>query len=204
MEVYTCPLGMVQANCYILVKDHACLVIDPGAKFDLDSFLRQRDLHLEGILLTHAHFDHIQGVDALVSAYQVGVYVHESETAFLRSPALNASQSFYETVISQSNPIGFQEGNLQIGSFAIQVLHTPGHSCGSCCFLIEGQLFSGDTLFQGSIGRMDLPTGSIVQMKESLQRLCQLPDDLVVYPGHGPSTTIGQEKQWNYELKSLD
>ena len=122
---------------------------------------------------------------------------------FLQDPALNASLSFYETIVCHSKAIGIQEGKLSIGKFDIDVYHTPGHTCGSCCFRIEDHLFSGDTLFQGSIGRMDLPTGSVMQMKESLRKLSALEDDLPVYPGHGPATTIGFEKQWNYEMKHL-
>lgn len=203
MKIYTLPLGMVQANCYILIQDTSCLVIDPGDDFDLDSILQKEKVHLEGILLTHAHFDHIKGVDALVSRHSVPVYVHASEVSFLKNPALNASLSFYETVICNTSPVPFQEGTLSVGPFEIKIYHTPGHSCGSCCFQMEDYLFSGDTLFQGSIGRMDLPTGSVVQMKESLKRLACLEENLIVYPGHGPSTTIGQEKQHNYEMKHL-
>lgn len=203
IEIYAYPLGMVQANCYMVVKDGTCLVIDPGDTFDWSSFLEQHHLQLEAVLLTHAHFDHIKGVDSIVDAYGVPVYVHQSEVSFLQDPALNASLSFYETIVCHSKATGIEEGKLHIGKFEIDVIHTPGHTCGSCCFLIEDHLFSGDTLFQGSIGRMDLPTGSVVQMKESLRKLACLDDDLPVYPGHGPTTSIGFEKKWNYEMKQI-
>lgn len=203
IEIYTYPLGMVQANCYVVVKEDSCLVIDPGDVLNLQPFLEQNHLHLEAVLLTHAHFDHIKGVDSITEMYSVPVYVHQSEVSFLQDPALNASLSFYETIVCHSKAIGIQEGKLSIGKFDIDVYHTPGHTCGSCCFRIEDHLFSGDTLFQGSIGRMDLPTGSVMQMKESLRKLSALEDDLPVYPGHGTATTIGFEKQWNYEMKHL-
>ena len=203
MEVYHAVLGPVQTNCYIVVKEGHALIIDPGDTIDLTDFFNKKQIVPDAILLTHAHFDHIKGVDSITETYSVPVYVHQSEVSFLQDPALNASLSFYETIVCHSKAIGIQEGKLSIGKFDIDVYHTPGHTCGSCCFRIEDHLFSGDTLFQGSIGRMDLPTGSVMQMKESLRKLSALEDDLPVYPGHGPATTIGFEKQWNYEMKHL-
>lgn len=203
MELFSLCLGMVQTNCYLLKKEGHALVIDPGDTFDIHSFLKQEELVLDGVLLTHAHFDHIKGVDFICDAFSCPVYVHSSETTFLKDPYYNASQSFYETIICHTEPKSFREGKLKIGVFDIEVIHTPGHTCGSCCFLIDGILFSGDTLFQGSIGRMDLPTGSVIDMKKSLVRLSMLPESLKVYPGHGNPTSIGIEKNINYEMKNL-
>ena len=203
MKIYTLPLGPVKANCYLLVKEKHCLVIDPGDRFDIDSFLESQSLSLDAILLTHAHFDHIGGVDAILKKHNVPLYIHESELTFLNDSSLNASMSFYQEIVCRHTAIPLPPKELHIGPFEIEILHTPGHSCGSCCFMIEGNLFSGDTLFQGSIGRMDLPTGSVIQMKESLKKLSQLEDSIAVYPGHGPNTSIAQEKRWNYELRNL-
>ena len=193
------------ANTYVVgEKSKSCVIFDLGSTSKkIINFIKENFIEVKAILLTHAHFDHIKGVDSLTEMYSVPVYVHQSEVSFLQDPALNASLSFYETIVCHSKAIGIQEGKLSIGKFDIDVYHTPGHTCGSCCFRIEDHLFSGDTLFQGSIGRMDLPTGSVMQMKESLRKLSALEDDLPVYPGHGPATTIGFEKQWNYEMKHL-
>ena len=193
------------ANTYVVGKiGGRCVVVDIGSTDDsIYDYIDSHYEKVEAVLLTHAHFDHIKGVDSITETYSVPVYVHQSEVSFLQDPALNASLSFYETIVCHSKAIGIQEGKLSIGKFDIDVYHTPGHTCGSCCFRIENHLFSGDTLFQGSIGRMDLPTGSVMQMKESLRKLAALEDDLPVYPGHGPATTIGFEKQWNYEMKHL-
>ena len=203
MNVKTLPLGPVQANCYIVTKEDRAIVIDPGDLFDFDSILAQGPYTLEAILLTHAHFDHIQGVDAIIRSHPVPVYIHPQEIAFLKDPSLNASTSFYEMVSIQAPALPLKQGKMKIADFEIEVLFTPGHSCGSTCFIIENALFSGDTLFQYSIGRTDLPTGSLMEMKESLIRLSSLDDQLIVYPGHGPKTTIGQEKRMNPYLLSL-
>ena len=116
---------------------------------------------------------------------------------------MNASVAFYDRVSIQSPALPLQPGRMNLADFEIDVLFTPGHSCGSTCFIIDNALFSGDTLFQYSIGRTDLPTGSFMEMKESLVRLSSLDDQLIVYPGHGPSTTIGMEKRMNPYLLSL-
>ena len=203
MNVKTLTLGPVQANCYIVTKGNHAIVIDPGDLFDLDSILAQGPYTLEAVLLTHAHFDHIKGVDAIVRSHSVPVYIHPQEVAFLKDPSLNASVAFYDRVSIQSPALPLQPGRMNLADFEIDVLFTPGHSCGSTCFIIDNALFSGDTLFQYSIGRTDLPTGSFMEMKESLVRLSSLDDQLIVYPGHGPSTTIGMEKRMNPYLLSL-
>lgn len=198
MKIFTQPLGPVEANCYVVVKDHHALVIDPGDNFEsLEELLEREEATLDAILLTHAHFDHIGGLDALIEKYEVDVYMNPKEFAFLDDMRLNGSAYFYAKVKSHAIPKPVVEGEQTIGTFDVKAKTLPGHSIGSTVYQIEDALFTGDVLFQGSVGRVDLPTGSEQEMMESIRFLKTLPHDLKVYPGHGPSTTIGQELRWN-------
>ena len=198
MKVICVPLGPVQANCYVLIEDGRALVIDPGDDVrDLKQILKRHDARLEAVLLTHAHFDHIGGLDALLQEYDVDVYMNPLEFSFLSSAALHGSSAFGGYLSSQARPEPVKDGMNRIGGFDVEAITLPGHTTGSTVYIIQGMAFTGDVLFQGSVGRTDLPTGSWQQMQESIARLKQLPDSLIVYPGHGPATTIGQEKSWN-------
>ncbi len=200
MNIQCRALGPVQANCYLVTQDGHALIIDPGDKIvDLSTWLDGNEL--DAILLTHAHFDHIAGLDSILENYPVPVYLHSSEHSFLQDTKLNASAYFYQRVISYAQPKSLVEGPMHIGTFDLKIDHTPGHSIGSCCIRIGECLFTGDTLFQGSCGRIDLPTGSLEQMEQSLARLKKLPPSLRIYPGHGPDSTMEQEKQWNPYLR---
>ena len=198
ITVFTQPLGPVEANCYVVVKDHHALVIDPGDDFSaLKRLLTEEEATLDAILLTHAHFDHIGGLDGLIEEYGVDVYMNPKEFDFLDDMRLNGSAYFYAKVKSHAVPKAVHDGMQKIGAFEVEAKTLPGHSVGSTIYRIEDALFTGDVLFQGSVGRVDLPTGSERDMMASIQYLKTLPQDLVVYPGHGPATTIGQELRWN-------
>ncbi len=204
MKVVERTLGPVQTNCFVLMDQGYALVIDPGDIFsDLDSVLKDNGCELEAVLLTHGHFDHIGGLDDLLSRYDVPVYIHTSEVSFLSDPKANGSASFFMHFISHAKAIGIEEGTHQIGHFTIKMLHTPGHTIGSSVFLYEDCMFAGDTLFQGSIGRTDLPSGSMMQMRQSLKRLAKLDKNYTICCGHGPNTTLEQEKSWNPYLRGL-
>lgn len=198
MEIICKSLGPVQANCYLVIQDHRAIVIDPGDTWiELDSILKQKEAKLEAILLTHAHFDHIAGVDALIEQTQASLYLNPKEFEFLQDPKLNASMSFYQNIRCHAIPQPLVEGNQTIAGMAIFVKYTPGHSIGSTTIQIEDCLFTGDTIFQGSVGRVDLPTGSLNQMNESIAYFKTIREDLKIYPGHGPTSTVKLEKQWN-------
>lgn len=198
IKVFTQPLGPVEANCYVVVKDHHALVIDPGDDFSaLKRLLTEEEATLDAILLTHAHFDHIGGLDGLIEEDGVDVYMNPKEFDFLDDMRLNGSAYFYAKVKSHAVPKAVHDGMQKIGAFEVEAKTLPGHSVGSTIYRIEDTLFTGDVLFQGSVGRVDLPTGSERDMMASIQYLKTLPQDLVVYPGHGPATTIGQELRWN-------
>ena len=189
MTITTLPLGMLQTNCYILTEGDRCLVIDPGDEPEkvLD-YLKQQELTLEAILLTHGHFDHVGAVKLLAAETDCRVFLCEQDLSLPRT--MTAGALFYTD--------SYGEGDqLTLAGMTFRVLHTPGHTPGSVCLLFGDHLFSGDTLFAGSCGRTDFPGSSPSDMVRSLGRLATLEDHLKVYPGHGEDTTIGEEKRYN-------
>lgn len=202
MKVIQQPLGPVQANCYLVMENRHALIIDPADILpNLDEILNQNDCTLDAIVLTHAHFDHISGVDKIVNKFGCDVYLNPNEFDFLLDPDLNSSSAFYMDVTCNANAKPLIEGKNEIAGFEVEAIYCPGHSIGSTVLKIEDCLFTGDVLFQGSIGRMDLATGSVTSMKQSLKKLVQFNKDYKVYPGHGPTTSLSQEKKWNESLK---
>ena len=191
MKVHILPLGLYQTNTYIVHSDEAdsCVILDPGYQpGDILSFLEKRGLKAEAILLTHGHFDHVGAVRELVAEIGCPVYIHEAD---LSLPAPLTAGPLYHTHT-------YKEGDcLHLAGLEIFVLHTPGHTPGSVCLRCGNALFSGDTLFAGSCGRTDFPGGSWKTIHTSLLRLAAIPEDLQVFPGHGESTTLAREKQYN-------
>lgn len=199
MQIKKMSLGPLGTNCYIIYEKGDALVIDPGGEAaHVISFLRDNDLTPHAILLTHAHFDHIGGVDELRSHFHIDVYLHENEANWLVEPSLNGSYRFVGEEISTSRPdrlLGL--GTVKISSFIFESVHTPGHSPGSVSFIFpqEQVVFGGDVLFEQGIGRTDLPGGSLEQLEASIKNhFYTLDNQFTVYPGHGSATTIGNEK----------
>ncbi|MEY8443422.1 MBL fold metallo-hydrolase [Lactococcus ileimucosae] len=196
---------IAQENTYILSNSTFSLLIDPGSQPDkIIEKLKEINKPLAAILLTHAHFDHIMGLDTIKEAHpQALVLLHESEKDWLTHPELNASTLMMgEPVTCKTTVDEYYTCNTpySFSGLEFSVRHTPGHSPGGVSFVFkqEGIVFSGDTLFSGSIGRTDLIGGNHEQLLQSIkQELFSLPDDCIVYPGHGPSTTIGKEKLYN-------
>ncbi|MBO0959511.1 MBL fold metallo-hydrolase [Neobacillus sp. MM2021_6] len=199
------PLGALQTNCYLVENsDRTCLIFDPGGEGNkLIHLLQERKLKPVAIILTHAHFDHIGAVNVVREAYKIPVYVHKQEEKWLGDPALNGSQMFMHVEPIRVNPADHiikNEGTMKIGDFEFDVSHTPGHSPGSVSFYFEkdGFVISGDALFQGSIGRTDLPGGNNAQLLKSIHdKLLTLPEETYVLSGHGAVTTIGEEMDSN-------
>ena len=183
MEIKRLIVGMVQTNCYIAVHPETkeAVIVDPGDEAArIEDALAQTGAKAKAILLTHGHFDHVTAMEELRRDLGVPVYACEQEQAVLADPDKNLS--------------------VQFQGYTFQMLHTPGHTEGSCCYYVKSErvLFSGDTLFEGSYGRIDFPTGSGRQMIHSVADiLLNLPDDTNVYPGHMGYTTIADEKQYN-------
>lgn len=193
MKIHCVVNGVLEENCYIVTENEAqAVIVDPGDNApDILDFLRLQRLTPELILLTHAHHDHTGALVALQQAYGTPVAMHRDDNGLLSGNA------------PEVDAVRFVEGEdvLEACGMTIRVLHTPGHSWGSCCYLIDQILFSGDTLFSGSIGRTDFPEGNWAAMESSLALLKSLPDDTRVYPGHGIPTTIGREKATNPWLR---
>ena len=186
-------LGLFQVNCYFLHKDNHILCIDPGANPNkVISYLEQYpDSILDGICLTHGHFDHLGAVDELVAKYHCPVYLSLDDEKLARSKELNYMGSRWAIITCPI--IGYPIGKFTVGNFTLEVIDTPGHTAGSVCLVWENCLFSGDTLFKDSVGRTDLYSSNDGQLKQSLEVLKGLPYDLVVYPGHAEFTTIYDE-----------
>lgn len=205
MEWKQIPLGLLQTNCYVLYNQQKdCIIIDPGSEGDkLITYLAKEELQPKAILLTHAHFDHIGAVEVIRKAFKIPVYVHEKEASWLSDPSLNGSQLFLNgrsIIASPADKLLKVEGKLTIDEFTFEIFETPGHSPGSVSFYVKdiNTVFAGDTLFQGSIGRTDLPGGSHEQLLNSIEeKLLILPAETKVLPGHGPTTTIEKEINLN-------
>lgn len=204
MNWFPLPLGGIQANCYLLYqKDGSCLIVDPGDEAKkLIRILTEKKLNPVAIILTHAHFDHIGGVDEIRNQYNIPVYIHEKESKWLGDPSLNGSALFPVNPIKTKPADCFfqKEGPVEISGFEFTLLETPGHSPGGVSFYFsnKGLVVSGDSLFMGSIGRTDLPGGNEKELLASIHtKLLSLPEDTIVLPGHGPATTIGDEMDSN-------
>ena len=197
------PLGV---NCYIIgcESTREGAVIDPGGDAErIIAAFSGRGLKIVHVLNTHGHFDHIGANRAILEATGADLLIHEADVPFL-TLADRAAAAFGVKGENSPPPDGFlQDGiTIAVGELELKVIHTPGHTPGGCCFYGNGMVVTGDTLFAESIGRTDLPGGSLEALLGSIQgKLLGLPDDTVVYPGHGPSTTIGREKARNPYLR---
>ena len=189
LNIHTLTLGLYQTNCYIVHQENSdhCVVIDPG--YDarkILSFLREKNLNPDAILLTHGHFDHVGAVKDLAADTDCKVFIHPLEHTM---PHTMTAGQLYAT--------DEYTDRFSVANMDITVLHTPGHTPGSVCLIIEDAMFSGDTLFARSCGRTDLPGGDWATIQRSLHRLAELPADYRVFPGHAESTSLAQEKQFN-------
>ena len=189
MNIHTLPLGDYQTNTYIVENGGHCVIIDAGYHPEtILRFLNDHDLTADAILLTHGHFDHVGAVRDLAAELGCPVYLHEKELSM--PPMMTAGPLYYTHTYGEGDHLTF-------AGIRFRVLHTPGHTPGSVCLMAEDHLFSGDTLFAGSCGRTDFPGGDWATIRKSLTRLAGMENDYLVHPGHGESTTLAQEKQYN-------
>ncbi|MBE6782293.1 MAG: MBL fold metallo-hydrolase [Ruminococcaceae bacterium] len=203
MEIKFFPISDCGANCYLVKTSCSALVIDP---FEADSrvvdFLNGNKDLKRFILLTHCHFDHILGANKLRKLTGAKIAIGEKDAKGLSDPGISLSgfvglsqEPFSADILLSDNEV------LSLGDTDIKVLHTPGHTAGSVCYVLEDVIFSGDTLFNRSVGRTDFPTGDFTALKKSLNRLKSLSKDYVIYSGHGEPTTLFSEIQSNPYMK---
>ena len=200
MKLETIIVGALSTNCYLLKDGQSAIVIDPGAE-GLRIYEHLKDYKVEGILLTHGHMDHIEGIPYLAGQFKCPIYLHKDELGYIKSfypqSLIKAFLDIYQTrgcFVEDAEIISL--GNLQL-----KAIKVAGHTDGSLCFYEEREklLFSGDTLFADSIGRVDMYKGSSADLSNNIkEHLLILPHDVKVYPGHGEESTIGKEKKYNY------
>ena len=202
------PVGPLQCNCSVIGDEttREAMVIDPGDDIeDVATIISKHNLKVKQIVITHAHIDHVGGAMKLRALTGAPILLNQNDYALLKMIDVQATWVGMESPGEVKIDAELAHGeNLSAGSLSANVLHTPGHSEGSVClyFPAEKLLIAGDTLFAGSIGRTDLPGGSFEKIMRSLhQRVLALPDDTVVIPGHGPKTTVGDEREGNPYLK---
>jgi len=194
------PTGMYSSNCYIIGDNGEGIIIDPGANADeIIKAVGETGLNIKYIVLTHAHIDHICSMEAVRERLGAKVLVHEADAAALTDPRLNGSALFGLNYSFNSADETLKDGDvLDIGGLRFEIIHTPGHTPGGICVKVDNSIFTGDTLFRMSIGRTDLGNGDYDQIISSItNRLMTLDEEVVVYPGHGTSSTIGYEKKNN-------
>ncbi len=202
MKVLTLKTGYMAANAYIVYTENKpeAVIIDPGDDIELImDLIKEHELKLEKILLTHGHFDHIGAVKDLKERTGAQVAIHKQEADFLTDPNKNLSYIINRQIVQDPADIFLEDGDLiRVADMEFKVLHTPGHTEGGVCYKLGQVLFTGDTLFEGSVGRTDLSGGSYEQLMSSIrEKLLVLDDDHLVYPGHGRQTTIGRERREN-------
>ena len=204
MTVETFVVGELSTNCYLVWEGKTAFLVDPGAEPErLLAALGERGLTLKAIFLTHLHFDHFLAVPALVAATGAELVLPEGERPAVEDDGVNLLCLLAPERRFRLRPDRFlKEGeSLRVGELTVTLWETPGHSVGSACYRCGDALFSGDTLFAGTVGKYDPPCGNREAMMRSLQRLAACPEEYRVYPGHGPATTLRREQRTNPFLK---
>ena len=201
MFIETFTVGMLSTNCYVVNSQYTkeAIIIDPGLEFSSEAqqifdYITQDELKVKLIVNTHGHPDHISGDTIFQEKYNIPICIHKHDAASLEKLEKNKLPH-----------VLLEEGSLiKFGDESLKVMHTPGHTSGSICLIGDRLVFTGDTLFAGGIGRTDFPGSSSSDMSLSLQKLVQLPNNFLIYPGHGPSSIMVEEKRINPFLNNKD
>lgn len=209
IEVDKYEVGHLKTNCYIIKdKDTSRIaIIDPGYKSKkIESIVEQHKDEIEYILLTHGHFDHIFEANKYRKITNAKILIGSEEDEFTKNNKLNLSSVYFRRKQDLfSADILLKDGEtIKLGNTEIKAMHTPGHTKGGLCYVIDNLIFSGDTLMKETIGRTDFVTGSFEEMKKSLKKISLLKGEFIIYPGHGRETTLSYEKSTNIYLRDLD
>lgn len=196
MKIERYVTGAVSTNTYLLIEDDKYLIIDPSGK--AENIIKHINGKVLAILLTHGHFDHIKAVDDLYDMYQCPIYLNEGDNDLVDPISSKKTNAYFGMHGSISRPItNISEGHYEIGPFSFDVMETPGHTQGSIIYIFDDNIFTGDTLFKGSIGRTDLYGGNFSQLKQSLRVFNNFKHDYNIYPGHDEATTLERELKSN-------
>ncbi len=206
MKIIRIPAGIYAANCYIIysTQTNKGIIVDPGGDVDrILEIIQEKRLTIDYIVLTHGHGDHIGGVIELLDDLKVPLLVHKNDLDMISNAKMNLSSTMPIGSIELKADKLLKDGDLiKFGELVAEVIHTPGHTKGGICIKIEDNIITGDTLFQGSIGRTDLPGGDYDTIINSIkEKLLIYPDSTIVWPGHGIQTTIGSERRSNPFLR---
>jgi hydroxyacylglutathione hydrolase len=200
LRIETLQVGSYLTNCYIVHANGRGIVIDPGDEAQRIIFLiKKQNLKIEKIILTHGHIDHILALPEIKKYTGAPILIHPDDAIMLTDPAANLSVYHGLSFSTEPAETMLNEGDIiEFGVYEFKILHTPGHTPGGISLVIEKSAFTGDALFAGSIGRTDFPGSNHQTLIDSIRRkLLALPDETIVYPGHGPATTIGEEREMN-------
>ena len=199
MLIKTLPVGQLETNCYVVTNEQTlqCVVIDPGDESNtILDYLEDNRLHCEAILLTHGHYDHVGAVEGVQEETGAVVYMHQEDDRRIRG-------DYHFPFSLPQNGKYYKDGDrLALAGLRFDVIGTPGHTPGGVTLRCENALFTGDTLFRGSCGRVDLPGGDMEEELASLRRICSLPGEYEVYPGHMDSSTLERERMFNYYCRA--
>ena len=207
MKIETVIVGPLQVNCYIVYDEHSldAVVIDPGDQPEkVLKLAKSKGLRISSIICTHGHFDHTGGIYTIREKTGAKILLHIDELpVYTRAESQGAIWGF--NIVQPPHPDQFVKDGDEIsaGSLMLRVIHTPGHSPGGICLATEGIVFTGDTVFAGSIGRTDFPGGSIEALKVSFKKILSLPPETILYPGHGNWTTVSDEWRQNFFVHEL-
>jgi glyoxylase-like metal-dependent hydrolase (beta-lactamase superfamily II) len=201
-RVHVLPVGPLQENCAVVehVPSRTAAVVDPGDEGEaILGFLSERGLSLSAILVTHGHFDHVGAVGFLKGRTGAKVHAHAADVGLMRDASRHGALYGIPVEAAPAPDVLVADGDsVPFGDAAFEVRHTPGHSAGSVTYVLGGRAFVGDLIFAGSVGRTDLPGGSMPALLRSVrEKIFTLPDDTVLVPGHGPDTTVGRERRSN-------
>lgn len=190
--------GMVGENTYLFtdVASGESAVVDPDFQnISISDVLK--DQRVTYVLLTHCHFDHMASAEEVKKLTGAKILIHELDAAGLKNPSINLSGMFGGAISFEADRVLRDGERIVLGESKIKVFHTPGHTCGSCCYICDDSMFTGDMLFACSVGRTDFPTGDVLEMKKSIERLKNLSGNYTVYPGHDEVTSLSDEKKHN-------